>query len=175
MNLGDFGPQGDMIKKMACRCGQMRYSLMKSWDSGYSKRISFKANTLFKRANSKLADFDCEEIEFIIENNCVSKPEIDVIIGSFNNSDQVNKVVENYLAFENQLKMHFWIVETSENKNAFDKLKTSNDISKAYLLTEIEGLKKNNTRLYASNGCAISANWAFLLEWQTMPFTLIAT
>lgn len=124
-----------------------------------SKKIVNSKNLFSSNSQAKLLGFP-EELELILENfpKSPSSVEIDIVIGTYNNSEFANVVAENFLNLENQSNIHIWFVETSGNPHSYEKLKTNNNISKIYLNTQCEALIKSlENKLYASNGAAISA------------------
>ncbi|MEO0563419.1 MAG: hypothetical protein AAF125_15020 [Chloroflexota bacterium] len=84
--------------------------------------------------------------------------DVDVVIGSYNQAEETNLVVQNYLAMETQARIHVWIVVMSHNPIEFMRINAGEQVSKAFLLNFPKPLNSSfYPRFSSSIGAALSA------------------
>jgi hypothetical protein len=90
--------------------------------------------------------------------------DVDVIIGTHNQAEEINQTIQNYLALEKQLRLRIWIIESSKNLSAFLKIHRSPQINKILILDHLHATDSaNKNRFWASNGAALAAAIGYYL------------
>lgn len=139
--------------------------------AGMGEFFDVRTDDLFAHANQPYAASFPERLDVLVDRLPDEQPEIDVIIGTYRNSEQACLCVENYLLLEEKTPIHVWLVETSGDRDAYDALPNGDNISRVYLNTPLECLLKTpGNRFYASNGCALSAQLGFHLGGARLAF-----
>jgi hypothetical protein len=83
--------------------------------------------------------------------------DLDIIIGSHNQSQATNLTIDNYLSLEKNKSLHILVVESSRNPLNFMRIRSGKNISKILILSEIPCTKKQyDSWFWASNGVAIA-------------------
>ena len=83
--------------------------------------------------------------------------DVDVVIGTHGQVEEVNQTIQNYLALEKQLRLRIWVIESSKRSLGFLKIFSSPQVNRILILNSLHHTSRKSGRFYASNGAAVAA------------------